>query len=162
MAYSIFEQINNDFDILLFDGTKLIHLATAGGLLPSKLNEYDIDFRLQIREVYRYRRTFKFVQNNELIRDNLHDQKHYFSFFNYMAKRGFYSYDKVFIDNIEDQTYQLISKPNYDRDINLATINKKIELPRTYKYSLMTKINLIETSKEFPKSYESFNIEEFL
>jgi len=162
MPYSIEDQINNDFDILLYDGVKLIHIATAGGLLPSKLNESDVDFKQQIREVYRYRRIFRFRQNDELVRDNTTGLENYFPFFDYMSKRGFYSYDKVYIDNIEDQTYQLICKPEYNRDINLTTINKEITPHNKEKYTLISRINLIETAKEFPEDFKEFNILNFI
>lgn len=162
MAYTFEEQINNDFDILLYDGVKLIHLATAGGILPQKLNEFDIDYKQQIREVYRYRRIFKVTRNEELIRENITVIENYFSFFVYMSKRGFYSYDKVYIDNIEDQTYQLISRPDYNRDISLISIGKEINPTQKEKYRLSSKINLIETAKEFPKDFEQFDLLAFL
>ncbi|MCX2573653.1 hypothetical protein [Pedobacter sandarakinus] len=162
MAYTLEEQLNNDFDILLFDGIKLIHIATAGGLLPPKLDEFNVDFKVQIRFVYKYRRIFTTIQNDNLVKENITDSKSYFSFFSYMAKRGFYSYDKVFIDEVEDQTYQLISKPKYDRNIEIQKFDKEIDPVIKSKYPLSSGINLIETAKEFPDHFELFNILDFL
>lgn len=40
MAYSLQEQINNDLDIFLFDGEKIIHIASAGGIHRSRTNPF--------------------------------------------------------------------------------------------------------------------------
>ncbi|MES2827845.1 MAG: hypothetical protein V4687_06815 [Bacteroidota bacterium] len=162
MPYSIVEQLNNDFDVLLFDGHKLIHIATAGSILPAKLGQTQVNFDEQIRKVYRYRRVFEVIVNSDLIRNNFTDQKSYFESFTYMAKRGFYSYDKVDIDNIENQNYQLVARPTYNRKIELTNPEQEIYPEVRSRYSLKSNIIFIETSKEFPDTFNEFNITDFL
>lgn len=162
MSYSIEQQLSNDFDILLWDGIKLIHIATAGGILPPKLSETENDFKQQIREVYRYRRVFSIIQNTNLERGNITDLKNYLTFFSYMSIRGFYSYDKVNIDDVEDQTYQLISRPNYNRNVHIVKFSNEIQPLERLRYPLNTRINLIQTNREFPGDFNEFNLIDFI
>ncbi len=162
MAYNFEEQIKNDYDILIFDGKKLIHIASAGGILPAKLSESEINFRLQMREVYKYRRVFETELNSDITRNNLTNEKEYLNFFLFMSKRGFYSYDRVNIDNIEDQQYQLISKPKYNRVLSLSSINKEINPVSDLKYPLDSTISFIESNQEFPENFTTFDLRDFI
>jgi|GEM_PF-1661783 len=162
MAYNFEELIQNDFDILLFDGIKLIHIASAGGILPHKISDSSINFKQQIREVYKYRRIFESIENDSVNRDNITDTKDYYQFFRYMSKRGFYSYDRVNINDIDDQIYQLISKPKYNRKITLSSVASEIDPYIKTKYSLRSNILFLITSKEFPDNFDLFDLTEFL
>lgn len=68
-----------------------------------------------------YRRKFPFsvsenIVSNNLVTElnkNINPLENYTSFFKLMAKRGFYSYDKVNINDPYDYTFELIAKPIY-------------------------------------------------
>ena len=153
-----------DYDIFIFDSKKIIHLASAGMNLIKSLEEYDTEID-NTSIVLKYRRIFLNESNPNILRDNIIDSKSYLSFFELMSKRGFYSYDKVDIDNPDDYKFQLISKPNY--------INKKILIEdgrnnnfelgdqnsiKSYKYGL----NFLRAKRDYPEDYEIFNLIEYI
>lgn len=157
-------QKNNDFydlDILIYDSTKIIHIATAGMQLINSLSSIDFDPIINFRRVLFYRRIFDFETSNKIDRNNLSSLDNYTYFFNYMAKRGFYSYDKVNIDNREDFTFELIAKPIYDRKITIPKLNisfGKLDSLKNLNYNL----NFVQAKKEFPEDFKNFDIREYI
>lgn len=162
MPYKIDQQLENDFDIFLFDREKIIHIATAGGVLPNKLSNIEIDFRVEALKVNLYRRVFDIKTNENIDKKGITDNKIYLSSFNWFAKRGFYSYDKSNIDDPLDTKYQLVSYPIYDREIELEQFAHIIYPTQKQKYTLGLNVILIETSKQFPKGFDVFDILEYL
>jgi hypothetical protein len=160
--FNILENENNfDLDFFLFDSFKIIHISTAGMTLINSLRDLNFkNYNSNFKTVLNYRRTFNFELNVQLERDNTTERESYFSFFNLMAKRGFYSYDKVNIDNNEDYNFQLIAKPSYNRKIIL---NDKIELGNTLsKSNINYKLDFTRAKKDFPMDFEIFNISEYI
>lgn len=150
-----------DLDFFLYDSKKIIHIATAGMTLPDRLREQTtLDNISNFKTVLAMRRSFKYESNNQLVRDNLTEEKSYFSFFNLMAKRGFYSYDKVNIDDSDDYTFQLISKPLYDRRILLA--NGHDLGGYSGKKQVSYDIQFIRAKNDFPENFNQFTLIEFI
>lgn len=162
MPYKIEEQLENDFDIFLFDKKKIIHIATAGGVLPEKLSNIEIDFKAESLKVNLYRRVFEVKTNNDIERKGLTDYKHYLSSFSWFAKRGFYSYDKHNIDDPFDTKYQLVSYPVYDREIEIEQFDQIVSPTENRRYKLDINVKLIEASQEFPVDFSIFDLLEYL
>ena len=160
--YNFLENENSfDLDLFLFDSTKIIHIATAGMTLINSLRELTpSSYNKNFKTVLGYRRLFMIESNEKLERNNLTERENYFSFFNLMAKRGFYSYDKVDIDKKETYDFQLISKPNYNRKL---IINNKHERGDTKNLKpLNYDLNFIEAKNEFPDDFDIFDLSEYI
>lgn len=89
-------------------------VASGGGILPRYiLNHTDNNdtihkMVLELNENYRIRRNeFIYLGENN-------DYEMYFSDFEKLARRGLYVYDRVNIDDPEDQYYWLVAYPIYD------------------------------------------------
>lgn len=155
----IFENPENyDIDLLFYDSEKLIHIASGGLSLDKTFivpNNY-----LSINSIIRLRRRFNIVQNNELTRENLTSIEDYFSFFNKMALRGFYSYDKVNIDDPNCFKFQLVSYPIYDRSIFLNNMilhqNPNFGI---WNYDLQL---LSKTKTDMPTDFNIFDLSNFI
>lgn len=151
-----------DMDIFLYDEVKLIHIATAGMPLINSLASLDFNPLANLKRVLLYRRVFEYELNNEIVRDNLVGElSDYIHFFNLMAKRGFFSFDKVNISNTEDYRFQLISKPKYECKILLPKYNVQLgnaDALITREYD----INFIKATKNFPDTFEIFDITEYV
>lgn len=150
-----------DLDIFLYDSKKIIHIATAGMEMINSLNQINFDPIANFRTILSYRRSFQVEFLQTIVRDNLTSEEDYLYFFNFLAKRGFYSYDKVDIDNNEDFTFQLISKPKYDKRIHIPSLDVNVgdvQSNRVLNYDL----NFIEAKKDFPENFDYFDISEYL
>lgn len=150
-----------DLDILIYDSSKIIHIATAGMPLINSLNSIKFDPVSNFRRILRYRRIFEFETAPSIDRNNLSSIENYTNFFNYMALRGFYSYDKINIDNQNNFNFQLISKPNYDRRISIPQLNivlGNLDSSQNLDYNL----NFIQARRDFPDDFESFDIREYI
>lgn len=160
--FNILENDNSfDLDLFLFDSSKIIHISTAGMTLINSLRELNsLNYNSNFRTVLGYRRNFRFESNEMLERDNLIFRESYFSFFNLMSKRGFYSYDKVDIDNNEDYRFQLISRPNYHKKL---IINNNIELGNIEsKMVVHYDLDFIKAKMDFPENFEIFDLAEYV
>ena len=153
---------HSDLDIFLYDSKKLIHIATAGLANINLLSESDFNVISNFKKVLSYRRVFNFesISNIENERDNLSDTESYLYFFELMAKRGFYSYDRVKIDDINDCTFQLIAKPHYNKKIIL---NNQINFGETdSQVSSNFDLTIVKSKLDFPDNYIPFDIREYL
>ncbi len=152
---------NGDLDIFLYDSRKIIHIATAGmelinslsDLQPATLQE---NFRLALS----FRRIYKYKVSDDIQRDNLNTLEEYTAFFELMAKRGFYSYDRINIDNKEDYTFQLIANPIYDKTILIRNGERLGDLG-SQKISEY-KIDALQAIKDFPEDNTPFDIRPFI
>jgi len=160
--YNLVENSNSlDLDIFLYDSSKIIHIATAGMKLINSLERINyFSYTSNINRVLKYRRIFIIERNNILERDNLNSEEAYFYFFNLMAKRGFYSYDKVDINNPENYEFQLISRPLINKKL---LINNGIELGdldslNSFNYDL----DFIKAKQNFPIDFNPFDINDYI
>lgn len=150
-----------DLDIFLYDNTKIIHITTAGMELINSLSEMDFNPIQNFRKILSYRRVFNYTVLSEVTRDNLTSEDDYLSFFNFIAKRGFYSYDKVDIDDSENYIFQLIAKPVLNRRIFIPDLNitlGNIESKEVLNYDL----KFLRAKKDFPEKFEYFDISEYI
>ena len=137
MAYSITEQYTRDIDWFILDNEKHVHVASAGGTLPNIIIERDTLNEANIRIAYDLPEIFDIEINPNLmefldINDN--SLPDYLTSFISMAKKGFYSYDKTFISNRNDNKYHLVAKPsgmspNNSESPNLQSLNLNIVIP---------------------------------
>jgi len=160
--FNVQENSNSiDLDLFFLDDNKIIHLATAGMSLHNlNLEINPFTYSLNMREVLSYRRIFAYDINNSIERNNLTSLSDYTAFFELMAKRGFYSYDKVNIDDKEDYTFQLITKPKFDCKI---IIDSSVELgnldsSRSIEYNL----DFLKSKTVFPEDYSEFDLRNFI
>jgi hypothetical protein len=120
MAYSIIEQQTRDIDVFLKDNNKLIHIASAGGRLPQFLAENDITNELIINQRNTFSENYEVEINQNLNQilnlETQNDLENYLADFIFMAKCGFYSYDKSKLGDFEDTNFHLVAWPG--RKIN--------------------------------------------
>lgn len=155
---------SDDLDIFLYDDEKIIHIATAGMKLINRLNEIDYDLQFDRKKVLAYRRRINFETNPGIKRKNIIELKYYKYFFELMALRGFYSYDKVNIDNPLDYKFQLISRPIYESEILVSTdkYNQIVLGDRFSSKSYNYDINFIKAKKNFPSNFRYFDLKEYV
>jgi hypothetical protein len=155
-------QSDGDFDIFLYDSRKIIHITTAGmpfinsleGLSSATITD-------NFRRVLSYRRVYKYEITEDIQRENLATLEDYTAFFELMAKRGFYSYDRVNIDDTEDYRFQLIAQPIYHKTIHLenGTVTLgNLNSPNISDY----KIAAMKTVADFPEDSGYFDIREYI
>jgi hypothetical protein len=154
---------NYDIDYFFYDDEKLIHFA-SGGLYPfGILTQIIPENYLTLKSILRLRRRFNIKENGDIQRDNLNTLEEYKSFFNLMASRGFYSYDKVNIDNPECYNFQLIANPIYNATIEIN--NNKIYHQEDESQAIKTWIydlSLNKLNNKFPIDNSIFDIREYL
>lgn len=149
MAYTLIEQETRDLDIFFKDNSKLIHLASAGGQIPNRLSENDIqneEFAAQISEI---EESFEIEINqnlSEFVNIPENGQERYLRDFVSMAKRGFYSYDKTRLGKFEDPFFHLVARP--------IKKENKILITKTEK--------LMKIGTELPTEFISFNLFELI
>ncbi len=153
-----------DYDVFLYDERKIIHIATAGMTLINSLEEFNSEID-NLGVVLKYRRAFNNETNENLTRDNIENQELYQSSFIQMATKGFFSYDKVDIDNPDDYKFQLISRPSYQNkkivikdsrynNIEIGDLTSK----KRYEYDLI----FIRAKNNFPEDFKIFDISEYI
>jgi hypothetical protein len=153
-----------DYDIFLFDERKIIHIATAGMNLINSLEGFNSEID-NLSSILKYRRVFKILTNDNLKRENIESEKLYQSSFIQMATKGFFSYDKVDIDNPYDYKFQLISRPSYQNkkvvikdsrynNIEVGDLTAK----RIYAYDLI----FIKAKRNFPEDFTTFDISNYI
>lgn len=160
----IFENPQNyDIDYFFYDDEKLIHIA-SGGVYPFGILKKIIpENYIALKKIIQLRRRFIIKENEDVQRDNLNTIEEYKYFFNLIASRGFYSYDKVNIDNPECYKFQLIANPIYNANIeinNTIIFNQEISNNniKTWYYDF----SLNKTNSKFPVTNIIFDIREYL
>jgi hypothetical protein len=149
MAYSIIEQHTRDIDIFFKDNNKKIHITSAGGRLPEILAENDVRNELIISQRNSFVENFNFIVNPNLRTilnfDGENYLENYLSDFIFMAKCGFYSYDKSNLGNFEDQIFHLVAWPGerLNNNADLLIFEQLMPLNRILPTEL-TPFNLFE------------------
>ena len=133
MRYTDAYLINHDIDWFCIVNGVYIHVASAGGQLPSQINDderlknaqYQVE---QLPDIY----SDEEIEYNEAAISNVlgNDAKsraQYIESFTAMARKGFASFDRTNIANPLDNHYHLVCKPkNMDRkpeNIELFTVS---------------------------------------
>ena len=148
MGYSKFEQETTDLDLYFRDSEKDVHIASGGGRIPEAINllEQQIesfkDNWLIIEEEYE-------IEINPNLKELLNLSKDGYEFyigdFEKNAKKGFYSYDKTNLGNLEDSTFHLVAKPKFRGGTEMRAIG----LPQI-------------SSANLPSEFKVFNINDVL
>lgn len=148
-----------DIDYFFHDNEKLIHVASGGVKPVGKLEIITLNPIFELRRLLRLRRRFEIVENPEVFRDNIESIASYRSFFNLMARRGLYSYDKVDIDDPDCYKFQLISHPIYKANIEVnGKLIHDINSQKKYSYDFPFE----EVSESFPTSNQIFDLRDFV
>lgn len=154
MSYSIIELNSLDLDIFFKDESKMIHLASAGGLLPERLLNSDSYNKNILDIISNFNSEFEFEVNpnlTEILGISQDGLENYIISFIEMAKRGFYSYDKSKLGDFEDLTFHLVARPKSPLKPNI--------LFRKYDNILE---NVITATSDLPFNFESLNLSEHI
>ena len=126
------QQYINSHDIDWFatlDGRN-IHVASAGAQIPNIVNN-----RKELRRIQESVRNLQeqyAIEINEAAIRQLYDftqeqMTDYVSSFASMAHKGFYSYDKVDINNLSDDRYYLVAYPKEAKEIGIELPELAVE-----------------------------------
>lgn len=94
-----------------------IHVASAGGILPDKINDRNQLRKIQYRvfnlpDIYADE---EIIKNDDFLQIRFNDDemaiKTYLSSFKSMAKKGFISLDRTNLSDLEDQAYHIVCRP---------------------------------------------------
>ncbi|MCP2028734.1 hypothetical protein L1276_003905 [Flavobacterium sp. HSC-32F16] len=116
MAYELTYLLTNDIDIFLkIHDCFIIHIASAGAILPTELAALD---QLLIRNksiVYDFDSVFE-VQINPNLQQllkfkNAQEKDRYLTDFIRIAKKGIFSFDKTIVEDSTDPFYHLVAWP---------------------------------------------------
>ncbi len=149
MAYSIIEQFSRDIDWYLLNGKNhFIHAASAGGTLPNIVKDNDFDNEQNHRIILGLPERYE-IAVNPLLTEFLEltgsgDLNNYLTDFTLMARRGFYSYDKTYIDDLTNSDYHLVAWPKDYVFLKYWTslINIDIQIPKqNLPFDLISLIN---------------------
>jgi hypothetical protein len=116
MAYSLEQQYSRDIDWYFNDKNKnLIHVASAGGRLPKKIEENDVLIDLLHSQILELPSQFEVTINSilgEFVSFESNEARElYLTDFKEMAQRGLISIDKTKLGNFEDLTYHIVAFP---------------------------------------------------
>lgn len=146
MAYSQIEQQTRDLDLFLRDDEKLVHIATAGGVLPDQLAENDINSEIFLTLLDGISPIFE-VEINPLLSSILgipqQNVELYLTDFIRMAERGFYSYDKSVLGDFEDTLFHLVARPTNNTSVSIPLVNENL---------------LLKIDGKLPSDFNSFDL----
>lgn len=118
MAYSLIDQVTLDLDIFLkspFPHFSGIHIATAGGVLPERVAEFDIQFDQNAILFTKFERQYNYRLNpnlNEIVYfESAFNRELYIEDFIDKARKGFFTFDKSDINAPFDKFYHLVAYP---------------------------------------------------
>lgn len=159
MAFSVLEQLSSDLDLYIslpIPGLG-IHVATAGGILPENIMEFDNVFNKNAETFLQITRKFEFALNpnlDELIQfKSVYHKQLYIEDFVDKAQKGFYCFDKSNIDDCYDKSFHIVAYPinlipyfNKDYEFQLSETPYDILILENLQNSLnpFGKINLFE------------------
>lgn len=113
--YSASEIHTRDIDWFCAINGIYVHVASAGGDIPNFIND-----RRVLRPSQRAAEALEDINTDEEVHINETflrgmnvDLEHYLPSFVYMAKKGFYSFDRTNIDNPNDGHYHLVAWPTH-------------------------------------------------
>lgn len=143
MKYSDGYIASHDLDWFCIVNGVYIHVASAGGAIPSQINDKDKirDIQHQVEllpDVY----SDQEIEYNEVAISNVVGNKgakgraQYIESFASMARKGFASFDRTNIEDPNDNRYHLVCKPimmdRTPKDISLYSVNSfdRLEIKR--------------------------------
>ena len=117
MKYSINYMLTRDIDWFCIINGRCVHIASAGGLLPDRINDRD-----SLREIQHLVSTSENIYSPEEITYNeqflsnrfaekYEEREKYLSTFREMALKGFISLDRTNWNNPDDNTYHIVCRP---------------------------------------------------
>ena len=134
---------------------RLCVVASGGGTLPSFLSEKQSrnnefhEIVLDLEERFSSQRNENAV--NIIVDLNSNENlDQYFEDFESLAKKGFYVYDKIDLNNAEDSKYLLVAYPIYNTEIDPFPVDiKHLELIPKLKAPLISRTNRRFSSQNF-------------
>lgn len=130
--YNTNYQLSHDIDWFFRYKNKVFHVASNGGEIPKYMRvDRNNNFDLQCL-------VFQFEEQTDEIETRKNKQGLDWSSFEFYAKRGFISIDKIFGEPYE-QNYLVISKPEEPIQIEKTILEKIPALDEKYKDSIKIK-----------------------
>lgn len=123
MRYSDIYLINHDIDWFCIVNGVYIHVASAGGMIPSQVNDAERLRAIQHRvEMFGDIYTDEDIIYNEAAIDRVlsgnkdaKGREMYIESFTAMARKGFVSFDRTNIEDFKDNHYHMVCRPRkYD------------------------------------------------
>jgi len=119
------EQETSDINWFFTSGNKIGFVASAAGKLPGSVAYLDEKLELLWSYFKDLPETSEVLINPELEAvKNTVITNDYIEDFNYMAKRGLYTFDKTIVNNFFDTNYHLVAKPT--KPLSLDTLPEEI------------------------------------
>lgn len=118
MKYSVDYMLTRDIDWFCTINGRYVHIASAGGLLPDRINDRDslreIQYRVSISEnIYSLE---EIIYNEQFLShrfgDKYEEREKYLITFREMALKGFISLDRTNWNNPYDNTYHVVCRPS--------------------------------------------------
>jgi len=142
MKYSESYLTNHDIDWFGIVNGVYIHVASAGGDIPSQVNDIE-----RLKDIHRQISFLPDIYTNEAIEYNesgianilsqdsigLMERSQYIESFTAMARKGFVSFDRTNIGDPNDNRYHLVCKPKDNKrkpqldGLNTVKTNSKFE-----------------------------------
>ena len=134
MKYSDYYIASHDLDWFCIVNGFYIHVASAGGVIPSQINDKDKIRNIQhqvelLHDIY----NDKEIEYNEVAINNVVGNKgakgrsQYIESFASMARKGFASFDRTNVADPDDNRYHLVCKPiimdKTPQVVDLYTVN---------------------------------------
>lgn len=126
---------------------RLCVVASGGGILPDFLldkesrNNNFHEMVMDLPELFKIKRNENAFENINGI-DSSVNLDEYFSDFESLARKGFYVYDKVDINNTNDLKYILVAYPIYNTNIDPYPVDpNNLELIPKLNYPLISRTN---------------------
>jgi hypothetical protein len=118
----------HDLDYFFIKDGKYCHAASAGGDLPASVNNvrilrnlqrlvHELPFLFKESEIIINRQRIIQLKGNKIIDFNITD---YIDTFVQFARKGFYSYDRTNLEDIDSNQYHLVASPPYEIKVNLS------------------------------------------
>lgn len=134
---------SRDIDWFAVINGKYIHVASAGGNLPKKINDRMklIDEQAAVHKLPFIYEKDEIVVNEELLRKEKHLEniEAYIESFVYMARKGFISFDRTNITDHTDSMYHIVC---YPQDIKTKDLRIGLDL-----LEIKVNVNVFDTMK---------------
>lgn len=164
MAYSISYQLDHDIDIFLkIYNNYIIHIASAGAILPNELSQldnllinnksiiYDVDFKFEIQINPYLDELMKF--------ENKREKDLYLIDFKRIAAKGIITFDKTIVEDCNDPFYHMVAYPNFDYRLYDNENALPIETPDYISNKIEQNIqNNITESRNSGKEFDKFQL----
>ena len=137
MKYTKFYLYSHDIDWFFVVNGVYIHVASAGGNIPSQINNVnrlrEIQYQIEmLQDIYTNEEIIYNEQaiTNIISQTGVEERSQYIESFRAMSRKGFVSFDRTNIGDPEDNKYHLVCRPKdlnrKPQGLDLYPYNRKI------------------------------------